>query len=158
MRYHSIKPVSIENGPGVRVSIFVCGCTIRCKNCHNSEIWDFEAGERFTHDTVEEILNLCDKSWISGLSILGGEPLDKRNCRDIMLLIRRFRERFNQSKSIWLYTGYTYDDVKDIPILKYIDVLVDGPYIDELRDISLAYRGSSNQRILKLKGGEIYEQ
>ena len=150
MNYAKIKPVDVANGEGVRVSVFVSGCSHHCKGCFNSELWDYEAGEEFTNDVILEIINLCDPDHISGLSLLGGEPLDHKNLMKMMILCRTFK-RYYPHKTIWCYTGYEWERIKDLDILKYVDVLVDGKFVQELADPRLKFRGSSNQRIIDLK-------
>jgi len=162
MNYATIKYNDIANGEGVRTSLFVSGCRHHCKGCFNKEAWDFDYGKPFTNDVKLEILKSLDSKYISGLSILGGEPLDKDNQSEVWDIIRLVREdpKLN-SKTIWLYTGYLYPyDFKfrvspaHTPvinnILNNIDILVDGPFIESLKDITLRFRGSSNQRILKM--------
>ena len=169
MNYASIRTCDIANGEGVRVTLFVSGCTHRCKGCFNPDQWDFDYGELFTREVEDEILKDLEPSYIAGLSILGGEPMEPSNQRVLVPFLRRFREKFGQTKTLWVYTGCILDTdllvakVKGLPesrwhtevtdeFLKMIDVLVDGPFIEELKDISLQFRGSSNQRILRLKG------
>ena len=150
MNYGKIKPVDVANGEGVRVSLFVSGCPFRCKGCFNAELWDPNAGQEFTDNTILKILNMCSISFISGLSILGGEPLDFDNQKDVTLLCEQFKRYFPR-KDIWCYTGYEWDDVRSLPIMKYIDVLVDGKFVQELADPRLKFRGSSNQRIIDVQ-------
>ena len=150
MNYAKIRPVDIANGPGVRVSLFVSGCPHHCTGCFNSELWDYEAGQEYGLDTIQEIMELCSKPYITGLSLLGGEPLDPKNLQGVTTLAAIFKKRFPQ-KDIWCYTGYRWEDVKQLPIMKYIDVLVDGQFVEGLRDIRLRFRGSSNQRIIAVK-------
>ena len=169
MNYQKLKKVSIENGDGVRVSLFVSGCRRHCPKCHNPEAWDFNSGEKFTRRVMMMTLYECEKDGISGLSILGGEPLEKENVRDVALLIQAFRGRFGKSKTIWLYTGFTYEYLLELigtstkehaywakVILENIDVLVDGEYVDEKRvPPGSQFYGSSNQRIIHLENGNI---
>lgn len=150
MNYAKIKPVDIANGLGVRVSLFVSGCSHHCKGCFNSELWNYEAGEEFTLDTVQEIMELCSKPFISGLSLLGGEPLDPKNLHNVTTLAAIFKKRF-PNKDIWCYTGYRFEDVRHLPIMKNIDVLVDGQFVEVLKSPKLRFRGSSNQRIIDVK-------
>lgn len=160
MNYAEIKYNDIANGLGIRTSLFVSGCRHACKGCFNEVAWDFEYGKVFNDDVIEEILVSIEPYYISGLTLLGGEPLDPNNQEEVAKLIRKFREKFKDSKNIWCYTGYIYEDdfirgaraytkYTDF-ILKNIDILVDGPFILELKDISLKFRGSSNQRIIEL--------
>lgn len=159
MRYNTIRKMDVSNGPGIRVSIFMQGCSFRCKNCFNEETWDFRGGKEFTDDTIDEVLKLCEKEHIVGLSILGGEPLHPNNIKGTTKLAKAFKEKFPK-KSIWVWTGFLYDrDLKGKDVFNYIDVLIDGRYEDSLHDFRLKYRGSSNQRVIDvkktLKKGEI---
>ena len=160
MNYGTIKPTDIANGEGVRVSLFVSGCTHHCPGCFNYVTWDFNYGEPFTEETEDEILNLLSRNYIDGLSLLGGEPMEPCNQRCLVNLVNRFKERY-PNKNLWIYTGYTYDvdlvpggkaycEVTDM-ILDQCDVMVDGEFVESLKDISLKFRGSSNQRILNIK-------
>ena len=155
MNYGRIKKNDIANGPGVRVSLFVSGCRNHCPGCFNPETWDFEYGEPFTRKTEKEIIKALRPSWIQGLSILGGDPMEPENQKALLPLLKRIRICC-PDKDVWLYTGYTYDAVRDAEILKWVDVLVDGPFIEAEKDISLAFRGSCNQRIIPLKKGKPY--
>lgn len=159
MNYANIKKYDIADGPGVRVSLFVSGCRHHCKGCFNSEAWDFEYGRPYTAETEAEILEALKPGYIAGLTLLGGEPFEPENQAELVKLLRKVRETYPE-KSIWSYTGYVYDkdlvpggraytDVTD-EMLSYLDVLVDGPFVEELKDITLQFRGSSNQRILKM--------
>ena len=185
MNYASIRTCDIANGEGVRVTLFVSGCTHRCKGCFNPDQWDFDYGELFTREVEDRILKDLEPSYIAGLSILGGEPMEPSNQRVLVPFLRRFREKFGETKTLWVYTGCVVEELQGCRVagsqgrrdktlqpcnletlkpsrwhtevtdefLKMIDVLVDGPFIEELKDISLQFRGSSNQRILRLKGG-----
>lgn len=159
MNYANIKKYDIADGPGVRVSLFVSGCRHHCKGCFNYEAWDFEYGRSYTAETEAEILEALKPGYIAGLTLLGGEPFEPENQVELVTLLRKVRETYPE-KSIWSYTGYVYDkdlvpggraytDVTD-EMLSYLDVLVDGPFVEELKDITLQFRGSSNQRILKM--------
>jgi len=150
LNYAKIKPVDVANGEGVRVSVFVSGCSHHCKGCFNSELWDYEAGEEFTADVFIDILKSCSPNHIAGLSVLGGEPLDPNNIKKVLLLCRKFKLLY-PNKTIWVYTGYEWEQIKHLDILKYIDVLVDGKFVQELKDPRLKFRGSSNQRIIDVK-------
>ena len=151
MRYNLIRKMDISNGPGVRVSIFMQGCAFHCKNCFNPETWSFEAGEEFTDKTIEEVLKLCEQSHIKGLSILGGEPMHPINIEGTTKLAKAFKERFPE-KSLWAWSGFKFDeDLKGKEVLNYLDVLVDGQYVDELHDFRLKWRGSSNQRVIDVQ-------
>ncbi len=159
MRYNKIRKMDISNGPGVRVSVFMQGCVFNCKNCFNPETHDFNGGKEFTDETIEHILDLCDKEFIVGLSILGGEPMHPKNIEGTTKLAASFKERFPK-KTLWTWSGFLFDrDLKDKEVMKYVDVLVDGQYKDELHDFRLEWRGSSNQRVIdvqkSLKKGEV---
>ena len=154
MNYEKIDKCSVSNGAGVRTVLWVSGCDIHCYNCHNQQTWDFNSGIPFTEDTMQEILYNLSKPYIKGLTISGGHPLDPHNAPKVLEIVKRVKMVF-PNKDIWIYTGYVWENIiKDETlreILKYTDVLVDGAYIDELRDISLAFRGSSNQRIIDVQ-------
>ena len=160
MNYATIKKRDIANGTGVRVSLFVSGCTHHCKNCFNKETWDFSYGEKFTEDTEQLILDYLAPDFVNGLSLLGGEPFEVQNQEVLTKLLRKVKTLYNQ-KDVWCYTGYLFDEhlLKNSrargeftdEMLSYIDVLVDGPYVEELKDISLQFRGSSNQRVIDVK-------
>ena len=149
MHYNKIRKMDISNGPGIRVSIFMLGCTFNCKNCFNKETHDFNAGLEFDDNVIEKILDLSKSEHIKGLSILGGEPLHKKNILGTTKLAKEFRSKY-PNKTIWVWTGNLYEDIKDYEIFNYIDVLVDGRYVDELHDFTLDYRGSSNQRVIEI--------
>ena len=153
MNYAEIKKVDIANGPGVRVSLFVSGCRNHCKGCFNPETWDFDYGRPFTRETEDEIIEALRPSWIQGLSILGGEPTEEENAAVLIPFLKRVRAVL-PDKDIWLYSGYTYEALWDKEILTLVDVLVDGPFLLELKDAGLAFRGSRNQRIIDLKEKE----
>ena len=151
MRYNLIRKMDISNGPGVRVSIFMQGCSFQCKKCFNPETWNFEGGKEFTNDTIDEVLNLCAKNHIKGLSILGGEPMHPNNIEGTTKLAKAFKEKY-PNKNVWVWSGFKFDEyLKDKEVLNYIDVLVDGTYNDELHDPTLKWRGSSNQRVIDVK-------
>lgn len=150
MNYMEIKKTDIANGPGIRVSLFVSGCTHRCKGCFNPETWDFNAGKSFDSSVEAEIMKLLDRSYITGFTLLGGEPMEASNREVLLPFLKKIREKFPEL-SIWCYSGYTYEDLianGAADILGLIDVLVDGEFILEKKDIRLPFRGSSNQRIL----------
>lgn len=150
MRYNLIRKMDISNGPGVRVSIFMQGCSFHCKNCFNPETWDFEGGQDFTEDTINKVLELSDKKEVKGLSILGGEPMHPTNIEGTTKLAKTFKEKYPE-KNIWAWSGFKYEDIKNNDVFNYIDVLVDGQYKDELHDPTLKWRGSSNQRVIDIK-------
>ena len=150
MNYATIKPIDIANGPGIRVSLFVSGCRRGCKGCFNKEAWDFDYGQEFTSDTLWELNKMLDDPHVDGLSILGGDPFEPEN-RDIVEAICEFVWLWLPSKTIWIWTGFKYEDIKDLPVMQYIDVLVDGPFVEELKDLRLPYCGSSNQRVIDIR-------
>ena len=152
MRYNLIRKMDISNGPGVRVSIFMQGCHFHCKNCFNEETWDFKGGQEFTDETIDKVLELSKKDFVKGLSILGGEPMHPKNIEGTTKLAKAFREAY-PDKNIWVWTGYKFGETldKDKEVFKYIDVLVDGQYVDELHNFKLKWRGSSNQRVIDIK-------
>lgn len=151
MRYNKIRKMDISNGPGVRVSIFFQGCTFNCKNCFNPETHDFNGGVEFTDETIAKVLDLCDRDYIVGLSVLGGEPMHPVNIEGTTRLAKAFKEKY-PNKTIWAWTGFTYESyLKDKEVTQYIDVLVDGQYKDELHNPALKWKGSSNQRVIDMK-------
>lgn len=152
MRYAQIRKKDISNGPGIRVSIFVQGCHFHCKNCFNRDTWDFDGGELFTLDDLNRLLEYATNEHVCGLSVLGGEPLNEKNVDGVLDICKAFKEKFND-KTIWLWTGYKYEMLNDNQrrVLDYLDVLVDGQFVDELKDFRLKYRGSSNQRVIDIK-------
>ena len=159
MRYNKIRKMDIADGPGVRVSIFMQGCTFNCKECFNPETHDFNGGKEFNEETINRVLELCDNENINGLSILGGEPLHPKNLEGTTKLAKAFKEKFSD-KNLWIWSGFLFDrDLKNKEILNYADVIVDGQYVDELRNPTLKWRGSSNQRVIdvpkSLKEGNI---
>lgn len=161
MNYAAIHSCDIANGEGVRVSLFVSGCTHKCKGCFNEEAQDFSFGKPFDRAVEDDIMRQLEPSHIAGLTILGGEPMEPQNQRALAPFLRRFRERFGNAKTLWIYTGCVYEDLLNPSsrwrtevtdeILSMCNVLVDGPFVEELKDISLRFRGSSNQRILALR-------
>ena len=153
MNYHNITKDDMLNGPGLRVVLWVAGCEHHCKNCHNPITWDPDGGIHFDNAAYEELMAILELDYISGITFSGGDPLHSKNRLKIAKLCHDIKERF-PNKTIWIYTGYKYEDLKDtqLEILKYCDVLVDGPYIEEQRDITLPFRGSKNQNIIYIKG------
>ena len=157
MNYASIKDCDIANGPGVRVTLFVSGCTHHCKGCFNQEAWDFNYGQPFTQETIDQILNILKPSYVRGLTLLGGEPFEPQNQGPIVELLRQIKAVYPE-KSIWAFSGFLFD--RDIlsgrlgdwettkEYLSYLDVLVDGPFVEAKRDLMLRFRGSSNQRLI----------
>jgi anaerobic ribonucleoside-triphosphate reductase activating protein len=148
MRYNKIRKMDISNGPGVRVSIFFQGCSFHCKGCFNSETWDFLGGLEFGDEQIEEILKLAEDDYIEGLSILGGEPMHPKNIEATTMLAKRFKEKY-PNKTIWVWSGFLFDEyIKDLEVSKYLDVVVDGQFIEELRNPNLKWKGYSNQRVI----------
>lgn len=180
MNYEKIDKCSLSNGQGVRVVLWVSGCSLECKNCHNPQTWDFNSGIPFTNEAMQEILDCLGKPYIAGLTLSGGHPLEPKNIETVEVITRTVKEKFPQ-KTIWLYTGYIWEDIYEIisclknpvkhsyistqadyfldEIVSLVDIIIDGPYKDELRDITLPFRGSSNQRVIdvkkSLKTGEV---
>lgn len=154
MRYAQIRKMDVSNGEGVGIALFVQGCNFHCNNCFNQETWDFNGGHEWNDDIEDYFISLADKPYITRISILGGEPLDTKNVLSVMKLTKRLKEKYPEKK-IWLYSGYTYDQIKywTMNPLKYVDILVEGKYVDELKDYKLKYRGSSNQRVIEIKNG-----
>lgn len=161
MKFGNIKFIDSSNGEGVRVSLYVSGCRNHCKGCFNEATWDFDYGEEFTPIQENEIIEACKKSFISGLTILGGEPFEEENQTALLPFIERFKQEC-PDKNLWMYTGYVLDkDLQEgqrkfLPdvtnkILEQVDVLIDGPFILEQKDLTLPFRGSKNQRLLRLK-------
>ena len=152
MKYSGITYPDVNNGEGCRVTLFVSGCTHRCKGCHNPETWNFNFGNEFNDEVKTKLFEIISKPYIKGLTLSGGDPLDSYD--DVLELVKDFRKYFGETKDIWVYTGYVIDDLLSLnkeEILDYIDVLVDGKYDEKQRDVSLPFRGSKNQRIIKLK-------
>ena len=167
MNYATIKPRDIANGPGVRVSLFVSGCTHRCPGCFNAEAWDFDYGKPFDGAVVDELLGLLEPDYVKGLSLLGGEPFEPQNQAALVELLRKVREKY-PSKTVWCYSGYTLEQLRGESrarceytdeMLSMIDVLVDGRFVMEKKNIRLRFRGSENQRLIDLnktrEAGEI---
>ena len=168
MNYATIKNCDIANGPGVRVSLFVSGCTHRCKGCFNEVAWDFSYGQPFTQDTIDDILKMLAPDYVKGITLLGGEPFEPQNQPAILDLLRQMKNKF-PDKTVWAFSGYLFD--QDIlsgrlgpweiteEYLGYLDVLVDGPFVEAKKNLNLRFRGSSNQRIIdvpaSLSKGEI---
>lgn len=159
MRWAQMRALDISNGTGVGISLFVQGCPFHCFNCFNPETWDFEKGNEWTKETQNDFLKLAERSYIDRISFLGGEPLAEQNIEDLLILIRLIKDRY-PNKKIWLYSGFTFEKIFNSTeekflirqqILSYVNVLVDGQYIDELKDYSLRFRGSSNQRIIDVQ-------
>lgn len=165
MRYAQIREMDISNGEGIGISLFVQGCHFHCKNCFNQETWDFNGGMEWTTDIADHFIKLADKPYIRRISILGGEPLAKSNISSIYHLLHKIKMRYGADKSIWVYSGYLWEEIyckglenKDIPLLgvqrqviSMSDVFVDGQYVDKLKDHTLKFCGSSNQRVIDVQ-------
>ena len=151
MRYNKIRKMDIADGPGVRVSIFMQGCTFNCKNCFNPETHDFAGGKEFTDITIDRVLELCGNENVEGLSILGGEPMHSKNIEGTTKLAKAFKEKY-PNKNLWIWTGFLFDkDLHGKDVLNYVDVIVDGQFKEELKDPRLKWRGSSNQRVIDVQ-------
>lgn len=155
MNYIKITKNDIANGVGVRTVLWVSGCTMHCKECHNQSTWDFNVGQPFTNDTMNELLNSLIPDYVAGLTLSGGHPLEKQNQQQIANIVKTVKAKY-PIKTIWLYTGYLYENILKMPfvvrnILPYIDILVDGKYDCTKRDITLAWCGSSNQRVIDIQ-------
>lgn len=163
MNYLQIDKSSISNGPGVRVVLWVSGCKIHCKGCQNPESWDFCSGKLFNEEAKQELFNALNKPYIKGITFSGGHPLENENVEDVFNLILEIKDKFPE-KDIWLYTGYRYEDIMEPKncklnethllraiIVRFCDVVIDGPYIEEQRDITLKFRGSKNQRLIDIQ-------
>ena len=160
MNYADIKNCDVANGPGVRVTLFVSGCTHHCKGCFNPETWDFQYGQPFTQESIDTILKALEPDYIKGFTLLGGEPFEPQNQEAEVVLLRQIKQKYPE-KSIWCFTGYLFDrdilgvmkdrDPYAMEMLSYIDVLVDGEFVEEQKDLSLKFRGSANQRQILVK-------
>lgn len=153
MNYAAIKTLDIANGPGIRTSVFVSGCTRHCKECFQPQTWDFDFGEPFAQEVIDRILDSLEPKHVAGLTVLGGEPFEPRNQEAVAELLRQARRRF-PNKSFWAFTGYTIEELDSDTaqeILSYLDVLVDGPFEIDKKDLTLRFRGSRNQRLIDLK-------
>ena len=150
MKYASIRNLDIANGPGVRCSIFVSGCEQRCKGCFQPETWNFDYGNEFTEETIQLLLEYAKPVHISGISILGGEPMHPCNREEVLNLVKRFKSAYPE-KTVWLWTGYLWEDLVSDLVDSGIDVIVDGKFVEELKDLRLKYCGSSNQRVIDVK-------
>ena len=149
MNYIRIDDFDMLNGEGIGVVLWVAGCNHNCEECHNPETWDQNAGQLFTDKSKQEIFQYLNKDYIHRITFTGGDPLFPNNRNTLTKLAKEIKEIF-PDKKIWCYTGYLYEQVKDLPIMNYIDVLIDGPYVKKLRDVSLHWVGSSNQKVIKL--------
>ena len=166
MNYHEIRTDDILNGENLRCTVFISGCLLACDKCFNPQTWDFKSGKLFDDSATQELLEKLDKPYIAGLTLSGGNPLEVRNIADVDKVVTTVREKFGKAKNIWIYTGYTFEEVMEqfvnttnpmIPVNHYVnvlqltDVLVDGRYIDELNDVNFPYRGSTNQRLIDVR-------
>ena len=151
MNYIGLSSCDTANGPGVRVSLFVSGCTLRCKGCFNPESWDFSAGKPFTEETVETIFRFLDEPYVAGLSILGGDPLEESNVPVVTDLARRVKERYGDKRDVWLWTGRIYEKHAELPLWQWVDTVVDGPFVEKRKvpQKGLWY-GSDNQRVIPI--------
>ena len=150
MRYAQIRNMDISNGEHIGVSLFVQGCRFCCKGCFNKETWDFNGGKEWTQEVEDKFFDLINRPYIKRVSILGGEPLADGNKLVVLDLIKKIKDKY-PNKSIWLYTGYTLEEISSLNNLRYIDVLVDGRYIEEQKDLTLKFRGSKNQRLIDIQ-------
>lgn len=150
MRYSQIRNLDIANGPGCRVSLFVQGCSFHCPGCFNPGTQDFSGGKEFTEETMTVLLKLAEPAHISGLSLLGGEPMHPQNRSKVLEIVRQFKKVYPE-KSVWLWTGYLIEDIFEDLVDSEIDVVVDGRFVEDLKDLRLKYRGSSNQRVIDFK-------
>lgn len=162
MNYSKIKYPDVANGEGIRVSLFVSGCRNHCKECFNPETWRFNFGETFTEETEAKIIKLLDQSFIQGLSLLGGDPFEPENAAALLPFVQKVKKLL-PNKNVWCYTGYTYENIANRTngnekLLKYIDVLVDGPFVAAKKDLKLRFCGSRNQRLLVLENGQIVRE
>lgn len=150
MRYHNITKEDMLNGDGLRVVLWLAGCTHQCRNCQNPVTWDPEGGLVFDEAAKQEIFEELEKDYVSGITFSGGDPLYVGSREDVLELIREIKERY-PDKTIWLYTGYLWEEIRDLELIAYLDVLVDGPFVEELKDNNLPWKGSSNQRVVDVK-------
>ncbi len=151
MNYVGISSFDTANGPGVRVSLFCSGCRLQCPGCFNPESWDFAAGSPYTQETQAQILKDLEEDYVDGLSLLGGDPLEEENLPVVTQLCKAVREKFGNTKTIWLWTGRRYEKVQDLEIMQYVDTIVDGPFVEKLKvDTKGSWFGSSNQRVIPI--------
>lgn len=150
MRYHNITKDDMLNGDGLRICLWVAGCVHKCQGCQNPQTWDINGGIPFDESAEAELFDLLGRDYISGITFTGGDPLHPANREEILRLAKKFKRIF-PNKTSWLYSGYTWEEIRNSEIMKYIDVLVDGRYIDDLRDVQLFWRGSGNQRVIDVK-------
>ncbi|NBK97800.1 MAG: anaerobic ribonucleoside-triphosphate reductase activating protein [Erysipelotrichia bacterium] len=158
MRYHNITKDDMLNGDGLRAVLWLSGCEHACPNCHNPITWDIEGGLKFDLKAKNELFDLLERDYIAGVTLSGGDPLHPKNIQEVSELVEEIKESF-PTKTIWLYTGYQWDEIKGLPLIKNLDVLVDGEFIQALKDEKLHWKGSSNQNVIdvqaSLKQGQI---
>lgn len=150
-----VDKFDIANGKGIGVLVWTAGCTHQCKNCHNPETWKWHQGVQLNQQRIDKILDACNTPQIERLTISGGDPLFVKNREGVAELAKQFKARFSNTKSLWLWTGYLFEQIKDLEVIKYLDVIVDGKYEESLKNVSLPYCGSSNQRVLRLVDGKV---
>ena len=150
MRYSDIKIEDMNNGPGLRITMWVCGCEFKCPGCFNEKLWNFKAGDDYTQETEDDLIELLRPEHIHGLTLLGGEPLHEANSPTLEKLVKRVREEL-PNKTIWSYTGNRYEKVQDLELVKNLDVLIDGLFVAKLYDPNYKYAGSTNQRVIDIK-------
>lgn len=153
MNYLAIERTSVSNGIGIRCVLWVSGCHHKCKGCQNKSSWDFNAGKVFGREELDYIIDYLQDEKVDGITFSGGDPLAPENIDAVCYIAKTIKDRYRNSKTIWCYTGYTFDEIKDKEVMKYIDVIVDGEYVEEERDLTLAFRGSRNQCIIEVKNG-----
>ena len=150
MRYHDITKDDMNNGDGLRVVLWVSGCSHMCSGCQNPQTWEPDSGIYFDDEAKKELFDLLSRDYISGLTLSGGDPLYPGNISDVEHLLKTFKEQF-PNKTVWLYTGDLWEDIRHMPLMKYVDVVVDGPFDKNLKDVTLCWKGSSNQRVIDVK-------
>ena len=150
MKYNKIRKMDIANGPGIRVSIFMQGCSFHCEGCFSEETWNFNTGKDFTDETINEVIDLCKNPTIKGLSILGGDPLHPKNIEGTTKRAKTFKEKL-PDKTLWIWTGFLFENIKENEVFKYVDVLVDGQFKIKMRNPKLKYCGSTNQRVIDVQ-------
>lgn len=150
MNYTLIRDCDIANGEGIRISLFVSGCPHKCKGCFNQEAWDFNCGQEFTQETEDKIIKMLEPSYIKGFSLLGGEPMAPNNRERLLPFLKRLRDVY-PNKDIWCWSGYDFEELMDLEILNYIDVIITGKFILEQRDVTLKFMGSRNQKLIRIR-------
>ena len=151
MNYIKFSKFDTANGPGIRITLWVTGCEHHCVGCHNKNTWEINQGIEFDNSAMNEVLEFLSRPFVRGITFSGGDPLHTKNREGITKVAKKIKEVFGNTKDIWCYTGYSYESIKDLEVMKYIDVLVDGEYIESLRDITLTFCGSKNQRIIDVQ-------